>query len=389
MNKKDLSSLRSQFKTDSNYLNLSQLYTVYIKKDNLNIIHSELTSLDMKDDAEKEIYLANFKKLLTGGLDSKVFEMPFDNEAYGSEGQDLCIELLNSDQESFTEICDKFISKIADNYEYETDMVISFVRGKYNKPVGKKSRRGEEESLDGFDETTYGFSFIMCSANKVDSAKRNIYFDASTRRLEMSSSLNKVISFQAPADGFMFPAFIGNCADVNKIIYYTSKSNLRNESLLSNVLNCKYELTAKEEQEMFEDIIRDVNGDTIKPEVIRDIYTVINERIEAQEESDTPVTLNSYEIRDIFQECGVNNLDKFEETFKQKTEEGFEFKAASVVPGSSKTIKISAGTAEISIAPDDLGVVRQVINSRGRKCLQIELSEDAAIGGFTLETEGI
>ena len=387
MNKKDFSALRRQFKTDSNYLKLTQLYSVFMKKDNQNIVHAELSSLDMKDDAEQDIYLSNFKKLLTGSLNSKIFELAFDHEAAADEGQGLCYELLQSKQDSFPECCNKFASKIAENFEYDSDVVLSFVKGKYNKAFGKKSRKGEEESLQGFDENTYGFQFVMCSVSKVDSAKRNIYYDASTRQFEMSSSLNKIVNFPSPIDGFMFPAFSDNSADVNKIIYYTSKSNMRNDSLLSDVLHCKYELTAKEEQEKFEDIIRAVNGDKIKPGIIKDIYAAINEKIEAHEDSDTPVTLDATTIRDIFEESGIQNIDKFEETFNRTAENGFEFKAASVVSGSSGSMRITTGVADISLKPEDLGSIRQVINANGRKCLQIELSEDALIGDFTLETE--
>ncbi len=267
--------------------------------------------------------------------------------------------------------------------------MISFLKCKYNKPAGKKGRDGQEVPLDVFDETTYGFSFIMCSVNKAEAAKRNIYYDYSNKRLEISSSLNRTIGFPSPIDGFMFPAFSDNYADVNKVVYYTSKANLRNEALLSDVLCCGFEPTAKEEQEKFEEIIREVNGEKIKPQIIRDIYSVINERLEAQEETGSPVRLGVHELRDIFSECGLQNLDKLEETFNRKAEEGFEFRAASIVPSGAKSIKITAGAADISIAPEELGTVRQVIDSRGRKCLQIELGEDAVIGGFTLETEDI
>lgn len=387
MNKKDFAALRKQFKLDSVYLKLEQLYMVYINKDNLKAVHAELTSPDMKDEDEKEIYLDNFKKLLTGSINSKLFELSFDREEQENEGQALCLGLLNSDGETFAENCDRLIEAMTESFDYDCDVVISFLKCKYNKPAGKKSRGGEEEPLGGFDETTYGFRFIMCSVNKADSAKRSIYYDYSSKRLEMSSSLNKTIGFPSPIDGFMFPAFSDNCADVNNVIYYTSKANLRNEALLSDVLRCGFEPTAKEEQEKFEELIREVNGEKIKPLIIRDIYAVINEKLETQEETDIPVKLGVHELRDIFSECGVQNLEKLEETFCRKAEDGFEFRADSVVPSGTKSIKITAGAADISIDPQELGTVRQVIDSRGRKCLQIELGEDAAIGGFILETE--
>lgn len=387
MNKKDLSAFRRQFKTDSYQLKLKQLYTVYMKKDNQNILYAEHASFDMKSELEQEIYLTSFKKLLTGGMNSKIFELAFSDAAPEGEGQALCSELLNAERDAFIECCNKYLTKIAGNYTYDSDIVLSFVRGKYDKPIGRKSRKGEEESLNGFDDTTYGFKFVMCSVSKADDSKRGIYYDAKAERFELNSSLDKTVNLAAPIDGFMFPAFGNGYSDINKIIYYTYKANARNDALLENVLYCRNEPTSKDEREKFEEIIRLVNGETVRPEVLKNVYEAVAERLEACDEFSDPLTLNAEEILDIFQESGIKNLDSFEEAYHQAADKGFEFRAASLVPGASGTIKISSDVADISLNLEHLGAVKQVINAKGRKCLQIELSEDAEINGIALETE--
>ena len=54
----------------------------------------------------------------------------------------------------------------------------------------------------------------------------------------------------------------------------------------------------------------------------------------------------------------------------------------------SKSIKIDTKVATISISPQDLKYVRQV-NYQGRRCIMIEVDEDAVIEGFTLATENL
>ncbi len=387
MNKKDLSAFRRQFKTDSYCLNLKELYTVYMKKDNQSILYAELASFDMKSELEQEIYLSNFKKLLTGGLDSKLFELSFDTDIADNAGQALCQQLLTSEQEDFVSSCNTYITKLAAHYAYETDIVLSFARGKYNKPAGKKSRAGTEDSLDGFDDTSYGFKFILCSISKADDAKRGLYYSASTERFELNSSLNKEINLSAPLEGFLYPAIGDFGSDVNKLLYYTAKANVRNEAVLENVLYCQYALTAKEEKERFEEILRRVSGDKIKPEIIKNVYEAVNEKLEAYKDDDEPVTFDADEIRDIFEESGLNDLSGFEDAFNQAAENGFEFKASSLAGGSARSLKINSGVADINVSLEDLRAVRQVINARGRKCLEIELGEDAEINGIPLETE--
>lgn len=387
MNKKDLSAFRRQFKVDSYQLKLGQLYSVYIKRDNQSALYAEGASFDRLTESEQEIYLSCFKKLLTGAFNSKLFELSFDDSAPEGEGQDLCRELLGSEKEEFVECCNRYITAISGNYSYDSDIVLSFVNGSYRKPAGKKGRKGEEESLDGFDDTSYGFKFVMCSISKADSAKRGICYSAATERFEVSSTLDKTINFLSPADGFVYPAFGDNGADINKLMYYTSKADVRNESLLENVLHCACEPTAKEEKEIFEEILRTVNGTKIKPEIIKNIYEAVNEKIEAAEDEGESITLDSDELKDIFTECGVKNLDAFEDAYQHAADKGFEFKASSLVSGNARSVKIKSGVADISVSLGDLGAVKQVINSKGRKCLQIELGEDAEINGMVLETE--
>ena len=387
MNKKDLSAFRSQFKLDSYQLSLKQLYTAYLKKDNQQVLYAECASFDSKSESEQEIYLSSFKKLLTGGLNEKVFELPFDDDAPEGEGQQQFCTLLESMNEAFVACCDAYISKIAANFTYESDIVLTFASGKYSKPTGKKGRKGEETSLDGIDDTSFGYQFIVCSLCKAEPAKRGLYYSAAAEKLELNSLLDKTIFTAAPLEGFVFPSFGDHGSDINKVVYYTAKANLRNESFMTNVLHCKYEPTAKEEQEKFEEILRLVNGEKIKPEILKNIYEAVHETVEACEDSGEPVTLDVKALRTIFEESGVHNLSGFEDAYHQAADKGFEFKASSLA--SSGPVKISCGVAEIAVNLEDLTAVKQVVNTRGRKCLQIELSEDAELNGMFLETETI
>ena len=50
-------------------------------------------------------------------------------------------------------------------------------------------------------------------------------------------------------------------------------------------------------------------------------------------------------------------------------------------------MKIENESASITIRPQDLGSVRQIVDKRGKKCLLIELKEGMSIDGLSLETE--
>jgi len=87
---------------------------------------------------------------------------------------------------------------------------------------------------------------------------------------------------------------------------------------------------------------------------------------------------------------GVENVttEKVELAYQTVIDDkNYEIKASSVVPKfTSKSIKIETKVATISVSPQDLKYLKQV-NYHGKRCILIEVDEDAVIEGFTLSTE--
>jgi hypothetical protein len=148
------------------------------------------------------------------------------------------------------------------------------------------------------------------------------------------------------------------------------------------------DMTAKQEQEKFEELLSLVSGGKIRPESLKNISCAISERLEDLKDDDEIVTLDARELQTIFEESGIRDLGGFEEAFEQTVGSGFEFKATSLAGSGLRSVSISTGVSDINISMEDLVSVRQTINARGRKCLEIELSDDAEINGISLETEG-
>lgn len=177
----------------------------------------------MMEVEKRELYLNNFKKVLTGALDSKIFELDFKNMSEGESEENtqrILYGALNS-KERINEYVDKIVNKICENYNYDTDIVISFTKAEYYS-----SDKREKESLD---EYVQAIDIILCSVNKVEIPKRMLKFDYAEMRFKPNSALDMIINLNSPIEGFMFPSFTLEYVDVNKIIYYSSKSkNINN-----------------------------------------------------------------------------------------------------------------------------------------------------------------
>ena len=401
MNKKELADIRKEFKLDSGMMKINEIYSVYLKKDNVQIdyepvIYSEFDYFDRMDIDKKDLFLGNFKKVLTGALDTKIFELDFHNiEKEDKEPLDeldkeelntqkILANALKTDNKSeIEEEINKLIRKITANYKYETDVVVTFIKAEYWIGSSHKNMSADES----IDDAVQAFNFILSSVNKIDIPKRTLKFDYNDKEFKANSALDTVINLNSPLEGFMYPSLSNGYSDINKILYYASKPKELNTSFIENVLNCGFKFTAEDEKNCFSDILKSIIGDKIKPELMQDIYVNIYELSEQVEDGETP-TLGALDVKNILNNCGVELLCDIDTAFEDTCGSQYDFKINNIVPEfNSKSIKITSEIANITLTPKDLNSVRQVRNKDGRRCLLIEIDEDIVIEGFKLETE--
>lgn len=390
MNKKEIADIRKEFKLDSNMMKIQEIYTVYLKKDNVQIdlepvIYSEFDYFDRMDMDKKELFLGNFKKVLTGALDTKLFELDFQNLKEENNTQKFLGSALNSSNKGeIQDYINKVIEKITANYKYETDVVITFIKAEYWLGTSHKNMSAEES----IDDAMQSFNFILSSVNKIDIPKRTLKFDYTGKEFKANSVLDSVINLSTPIEGFMFPCLSNGYTDINKILYYASKPKELNSTFIENVLDCSFKFTAEDEKNCFSDILKSIIGDKIKPELMQDIYANIYELSQQADEKEDNPTLGISDVKNILNNCGAEILCDIETAFEETCGSKYDFKINNIVPEfNSKSIKITSEVANIILTPKDLNSVKQVKNKDGRRCLLIEIDEDIVIEGFKLETE--
>ena len=207
MNKKELADIRKEFKLENGMIKIEEIYSVYLKKDNVQIdyepiIHSEFDYFDRMDMDKKELFLGNFKKVLTGALDTKIFELDFQNiEDEDNTQKFLTSALKSTTKDELESNINIIINKIAANYKYETDVVVTFIKAEYYIGSSHKNMDADESIQDSMN----AFNFILSSVNKIDIPKRTLKFDYTDKEFKANSVLDSVINLNAPLEGFMFP----------------------------------------------------------------------------------------------------------------------------------------------------------------------------------------
>lgn len=385
MNKKDVANIRKQFKINNDLLKISDIFNVYIMKESSDIYHHQSQPFGMLDQDQQELFMSNFKKMLAGQLDEKLFELKFQRNAENNSQLILHQGLLSSDVEDWKEHMLKIVAKMLLNKQYEKDLVVTFILAEYLKPTKRRNEEAEESERD----RVYSHPFILCSINNTQEPKKELLFDYVEREFKYHFVVDPIINLHAPIAGFLFPCFTENSADVNHILYSAGKVHEPDYSFIEDVLNGEEIMTAQDDKIVFEEIIKDVTGDQLSTSTLSNVYEEINRMIVENEEEEQP-KLDTKDVERVLKMSGVEdiNVEKVEAAFQKIIDDDkYEIKASNVLPKfTSKSIKISTKIANISISPQDLRYVKQV-HLAGKRYLMIEVEEDTVIEGFTMIPE--
>ncbi|MCY9669609.1 DUF4317 domain-containing protein [Paenibacillus alginolyticus] len=385
MIKKEIAHIRKHFKLDHEMLKIHDILNVYIMKETNEIYHYERQPFALVDREKQELYMLNFKKLLTGELDQKMYELRFQEEAEQPTQVLLHQGLVTGNAEEWQDLMLLLVEKMLVDTTYEQDTVVTFVRGQYSRPT--KSRN--EDAMESEKNEMFANLFILCSVNSTEQQKKTLMFDYVEREYKYNVFVDPIIKLNTPEQGFFYPSVTDNYSDVNRILYCSGRAHEPNWHFIDQVLNAEKTVTALEERAIFEDIVKEVAGDQLDAATIAHVYEEIHRVIESNEEEEPP-KLDYKDVERMLSTSGVENvtMEKVERAFQNVVDDkNYEIKASSVLPKfTSKSIKIDTKVATITVSPQDLKYVRQV-NYQGKRCILIEVDEDVVIEGFTLNTE--
>ncbi|MFC2946856.1 DUF4317 domain-containing protein [Virgibacillus sediminis] len=388
MDKKDIANIRKQFKVDNDLLTIHDIFNVYIMKESSEIYHHQSMPFEFLEQEQQELFLENFKKVLSGQLDEKLFELKFQREVEQNSQLILHQGLLSNDTEEWKGQMLKLVEKMLLNKQYEMDVVITFIHGEHMKPTKRKSEESEESGRD----TVYSHPFILCSMNKTQDPKKELLFDYVEREFKYNIVVDPIINLKAPMSGFLFPSITDNASDVNHVLYSAGKKNEPDYHFIEDVLNAEEIMTAAQDKLVFEEIVKNVAGDQkLNTTTLANVYEEINRVAEENEEDDRP-TLDVKDVENVLSSSGIEdvNTDKVSSAFKTVVDnEKYEFKANNIVPKyNSKSIKIETKIANISISPQDLSHVRHILLN-GKRFLMMEVEENTVIEGFEMIPEAL
>lgn len=377
MNKKEISEIKKLFANENSVI--STICGCYVDGDKNKKSMMREAFLSLPQD-EMHKYMAIFRKCMTGTLGRNILNMEFADAATEvTVSQQKLMDLRDSELKDDA-VLETFYDEIIANYNTADNYLILLVYGVYDVP-GRTSDGIEME--DASDEI---YRHILCCICPVKLSKPGLSYNS-----EQNGFHERIRDWvvDMPAMGFLYPAFNERSADVNSILYYSSKAEELKFDFVETVLGCTLPMTAGGQKETFQAIIQDTLGDECEFEVVKEIHEQLTELIEEKKDDETPLELGRKEVVNLLAASGVDNrkIEELESNFEEAAGGSMTQPLLASNVASTRKFEIKTPDVVVQVKPDrtDLVETRMIDNV---PYLLITLSDSVQVNGIDVRMPG-
>ena len=373
MNKKEILEIKKQF-TPANCA-ITRICSCYVDHEKNKKMESKEAFLSLPEE-EAFKYFDIFKKTLSGTVGKNMLnlEFPLDAEMPGGT-QEFLLKLRDSKLEDDM-LLEEFYDKVIATYEYAENYYIILIHAMYDIP-GKST-----DGMEMFDASDEVYEYLLASICPVSLSKAGLSYNAEDNRIQ-----DRIRDWivDAPAKGFLFPAFNDRSTDLHSVLYYTKKSEDLQPEMIDQLLGAKMPMSADTQKETFQMIIEDTLGEDGDYETVRNIHETLNELIEEHKEEPEPLSLDKTEVKKIFEKSGVDaeKMEHFDQNFETNAGEKTSLLATNIAE--TRKFNIETPDVIIKVNPERADLVATRIID-GRQCLVIPAGDHIEFNGINVRT---
>ena len=300
MRKKDILELKKRLKKD--HCTFTKMCGCYVSGEKHVILKFRETFLNLEED-DYHKYMEIAKKVMSGTIGNNILQLEFPlNEDLINEKQISLMQLKSSALKDDA-LLDSFYESIIENYDYTGNFLILLYHDAYDVITKTKDNAKLDESEEVYE-------YVLCAICPVSLTAPGLRYYEDENRIK---ARDRDWVVEAPANGFIFPAFINRSSDVNSIMYYTKNAKDPHYELMEYALGCPSKQTATIQKETFQEIIKGSFGadekkaDKVFMEVQESINNMIEEHNSMYEDvaDADPIIISHNDIQNILIESGI------------------------------------------------------------------------------------
>lgn len=373
---KEIGEIRRHLRRDRS--NMTAIYGCYVNE-NKEIISQFRQSTGMMPENESDKYFALLRRTLSGSLGRNLIDITFKtSQVAGSPEHQLLMDLRKS-QLKDEELLQTLYKKIIDSVVIEGNYLILIGCDTYDVPFKSKD---DSFQRDQSEET---YTYILCSICPVKQTKPNLHYVPEEKTFH-DGAMNQMV--QAPALGFLFPAFDNRSTNIYNALYYTHNVKEGQDALVEALFNAPIPKPAAQQKQSFEALLTTSLGDECSLDVVQTVHDQLCQRIEMHKEAKVPepLLISKEEVKEVLTGCGVT--EKPMAKFSVDYDEVFGFEAElhpkNIIDNKHFEVKTPDVVIKVDPARADL-IETRIIG--GVKYIMICADEDVEVNGVSIHIQ--
>ncbi len=373
MNEKEIGEIRRRVRRERS--NMTAIYGCFVN-DQKEIITEYRQSTAMMSENEAERYFGLMKRTLSGTVGKNLIDITFRTaQVAGSPEHQLLMDLRQSALKD-ENLRMQLYKKIIESLNMDESYLILIGCDSYDVPFKSK------DDVTQADNSGEVYTYLLCAVCPVKQTKPNLHYVAENKEFH-DGGISQVA--QAPALGFLFPAFDDRATNIYNALFYTRDSARGYDTLIDTLFNVQAPKPAAEQKKSFEALLAASLDEECSLEVVQNVHDQLRQCIEMHKEAKVaePLKVSKEQVKTALAECGVSeqHIAKFsidyDETF------GFEAELHPKNIIDNKKFEIHTPDVSIKVSPERSDLIETRVIG-GVKYIMICADEDVEVNGVSI-----
>ena len=383
MNEKEISEIRRRVRRDRS--NITAIYGCFVNQQK-EIVTEYRKSTAMMSENEAERYFGLMKRSLSGTLGKNLIDITFRTAQVAGSPEHKLLMDLRQDGLKDENLRLELYKKIMESVSLEDSYLILLGCDSYDVPFKSK------DDLTQTDNSGEVYTYILCAVCPVKQTKPNLHYVPEEKEFH-DGGITQVA--QAPALGFLFPAFDNRATNIYNALFYTRDSAQSYPNFVDTVFNVQAPQPAAEQKKSFEALLATSLEEECSMEVVQTVHDQLCQCIELHKESKEkePLLISKEQVKTALTACGVSeeHMAKFSVNYDEAF--GFEAELHPKNIIDNKKFEIHTPDVSIRVAPERSDLIETRIIG-GVKYIMICADEDVEVNGVSIhikdrETAGV
>ena len=279
MTEKEIGEIRRRVRRERS--NMPAIYGCFVNEQK-EIITEYRQSTAMMSENEADRYFGLMKRILSGTLGKNLLDITFRTAQVADSPEHKLLMDLRSTGLKDDELRLQLYRKIMDNVHLDTGYLILLGCDSYDVPFKSK------DDTTQADNSSEVYTYVMCAVCPVKQTKAALHYVAEEKEFQ-DGGISQVA--QAPALGFLFPAFDNRATNIYNAMFYTHDVKTAHAELIDALFKVEAPKAAAEQKKSFEALLSHSLDSECSMEVMQNVHDQLCQCIELHKEAKTPETL--------------------------------------------------------------------------------------------------